>query len=241
MSDFPQVEGMLFDYGGTLVAGESPGEVLDKGLACLGISTTREQCARMEKIVRAYWEEHYSTARRGSRWNAEIEVDCNRAALEAMHIAAEPGELSKRLSLTRQGYQGLTLFDDVADTLQKLKSTGLKLAVVSQTLQTSAVLEDRLSHFLISSYFDTVVTSESAGYDKPDPRLFEYAGKALGIRAESLCHVGDVYELDVLGARGARMFPVLVDRQGMHEHEDVLTVPTLSLLPRYIEESALSR
>lgn len=241
MPDFPVVGGMLFDYGGTLVAGESPGEVLNRGLEGLGISTTHDQCNRMEELVRAYWEDHYSAARRGSRWSTEIEVDCNRAALEAMRITDEPGILSLRLSEARQGYAGLTLYDDVKETLEKLKSRGLMLAVVSQTLHTSEGLKERLEHFGIGSYFDEVVTSESAGYDKPDPRLFEYAADALGIKAEGLCHVGDVYELDVLGARKAKMFPVLIDRRGTHLHEDVLTVPTLSLLPGYVEYSLRSR
>lgn len=237
MADFPRVKGILFDYGGTLVAGESPSEVLNKGLATLGISTTMDECDRMERIVRSYWDEHYSAGQRGQRWNSSIERDCNRAALAALQVTDEPDLLSDRLEKTRGGYEGLTLFDDVRGTLESLKSAGMKLAVVSQTLQTSDVLEDRLDHFGIGSYFDSVVTSESAGFDKPDPRLFRYAGDALGIMPEALCHVGDVYELDVLGARGANMFPVLIDRKGRLLHEDVLTVSTLNLLPGYIQKA----
>jgi putative hydrolase of the HAD superfamily len=50
--------------------------------------------------------------------------------------------------------------------------------------------------------FDVLIDSGKVGFDKPDPRIFELAWRALGVAPSELIHVGDSWEADVEGALG---------------------------------------
>ena len=52
------------------------------------------------------------------------------------------------------------------------------------------------------------------GFEKPDPRIFQAALEPLGIAPEGVLYVGDIYEVDVVGARRAGMDVVLLDPAG---------------------------
>ncbi|PQJ22979.1 YjjG family noncanonical pyrimidine nucleotidase [Tenacibaculum sp. SG-28] len=57
----------------------------------------------------------------------------------------------------------------------------------------------------ISKYFDVIVTSESVGVKKPNPKVFEFAlAQAKATPKESLM-IGDSYEADILGALNVGM------------------------------------
>ncbi|HET7541069.1 MAG TPA: HAD family hydrolase [Polyangiaceae bacterium] len=51
--------------------------------------------------------------------------------------------------------------------------------------------------------FDVIIDSGRVGVDKPNPRIFQLAAEALGVKLEQIVHVGDAWEADVLGARAA--------------------------------------
>jgi len=54
-----------------------------------------------------------------------------------------------------------------------------------------------------------VVSSCEVGARKPDPEIFRQSAAVLGFRPEEILHVGDRWDLDVLGARAAGMAPGL--------------------------------
>ncbi|MFQ5870765.1 MAG: HAD family hydrolase [Candidatus Geothermarchaeales archaeon] len=71
----------------------------------------------------------------------------------------------------------------------------------------------------------------SAGYDKPDSRLFAKGLRVLELSPGEAVYVGNDYKKDVLGAREAGMTPILIDRE-MHEvSENCTTIQSLSELP----------
>ena len=49
-----------------------------------------------------------------------------------------------------------------------------------------------------------VLDSQDLGVEKPDPRLFEIALERSGAARDSTIHVGDIYHVDVVGARAGR-------------------------------------
>lgn len=57
----------------------------------------------------------------------------------------------------------------------------------------------------IDHYFDHVVTIETAGAKKPDPRIFRYAMALSGARPETSLMIGDNYEADIRGAKSVGM------------------------------------
>jgi HAD superfamily hydrolase (TIGR01509 family) len=91
--------------------------------------------------------------------------------------------------------------------LARLKSAGLLLGVVSNS-------EGRVAQALeaaeLRQYFDVVIDSGLIGIEKPDPRIFHAALEALGVGAEEALYVGDLYDVDVVGARSAGIEAVLL-------------------------------
>ena len=68
-------------------------------------------------------------------------------------------------------------------------------------------VESFLRHVGITKYLDFVVDSGLVGVEKPDPRIFEIALERAQVRKDEVVHVGDVYEVDVVGARAAGIEP----------------------------------
>ena len=72
----------------------------------------------------------------------------------------------------------------------------------------------------LTDYFDKVITSETAGYRKPDPRIFQLAlNMAGGVKEQSLM-VGDNLVADIGGARNFGMDQVFFNpKRTSHTHE----------------------
>jgi len=99
----------------------------------------------------------------------------------------------------------------VRDALESLQRKGLKLVVVSNS---NGTVEDILTKVDLRQYFDKVVDSHVAGFEKPDPRLFYHALKISCADPETTLHIGDLYHVDVIGAWSAGLHAVLLDPFG---------------------------
>lgn len=93
------------------------------------------------------------------------------------------------------------------EALERLRSAGLRLGVVSNS---DGRVAEALRAAGLSDYFDVVIDSSLVGVEKPDPRIFQAALDALAVRPEESLYVGDLYEVDVIGARAAGIEPVLL-------------------------------
>jgi putative hydrolase of the HAD superfamily len=94
-----------------------------------------------------------------------------------------------------------------AETLARLQAAGLRLGVVSNS---DGRVEQALEAAGLRSYFDVVIDSALVGVEKPDPRIFQAALERLGVEPDEALYVGDLYEVDVLGARAAGIDAVLL-------------------------------
>lgn len=117
---------------------------------------------------------------------------------------------------------------DVKPTLARLRTLGLTLVVVSNANGRLHYLFDRLG---LTEYFDVVLDSHHWAVEKPDPRLFQIALAQSGGTAESTAHVGDLYHIDVKGARQAGLREgVLVDAANLYPHVDCRRIRRLDEL-----------
>jgi HAD superfamily hydrolase (TIGR01509 family) len=117
--------------------------------------------------------------------------------------------------------------DEVRPALTSLRARGLRLVVVSNA-------NGRLHHLLerigLLDAFDHVFDSHHEGIEKPDPRYFEIALARSGAAADSTIHVGDLYHVDVVGARAAGITPVLFDVADLYPDADCRRVRSLTQL-----------
>ncbi len=86
----------------------------------------------------------------------------------------------------------------------------------------------------LRAHFVGAVSAREVGCKKPDPRIFHHAAGLAGVPAEAVLHVGDDFALDVVGAIGAGMQAVWVNREGhpwpAGEEVRVLACPNLNML-----------
>jgi HAD superfamily hydrolase (TIGR01509 family) len=116
---------------------------------------------------------------------------------------------------------------DVVPALERLRGLGLKLVVISNA---NGTLHAALGRLGLARYFDVVFDSFLEGVEKPDLRLFQIALERVGARADTTIHVGDLYHVDVVGARNAALRAVLLDPTGLYEGFDCPRVRSLDAL-----------
>ena len=121
-----------------------------------------------------------------------------------------------------------TVTPGAAEALAALRARGLSLIVVSNANGRLSALLERVG---LSPLFDVIVDSCVEGVEKPDPRLFEIAMARAGAEPARTMHVGDLYYVDVVGARAAGMHPVLVDVAGLYPNADCPSVRSVTELP----------
>lgn len=123
--------------------------------------------------------------------------------------------------------------DDVVPALEALRARGLQLVVVSNANGTLRAHMDRLT---LTPLFDTILDSSDEGVEKPDPRFFRIALERSGASPESTIHVGDLYYVDVVGARNAGLRGVLLDEANLRPDADCPRVRSLDHLVRRIAD-----
>jgi HAD superfamily hydrolase (TIGR01509 family) len=125
--------------------------------------------------------------------------------------------------------------DDVLPALAALRARGLKLTVVSNANGKLRAVFDRLA---LAGCVDCLLDSHEEGFEKPDPRFFEVALARSGAEREKTIHVGDIYQVDVVGARAAGLRGVLLDAAGLYPEADCPRVRSLGELVTEITRGA---
>ena len=121
----------------------------------------------------------------------------------------------------------------VPPTLAELRRRGYKLVVVSNANGTVRRAFQRIGLFEL---VDIIVDSAEEGLEKPDPRLFEAALKRAGATMSETLHVGDIYHVDVVGARAAGLTPVLVDEANLYAEADCHRLTSIAALPSFLQQ-----
>ena len=117
--------------------------------------------------------------------------------------------------------------EGVVPALSALRAHGLTLVVVSNA---NGTLQAHMRRVGLAPHFDVVIDSHDEGVEKPDPRLFQIALERAGASAETTVHVGDIYQIDVVGARAAGIRGLLLDETGLHAGADCHRLASLAQL-----------
>lgn len=126
------------------------------------------------------------------------------AALKELNL---PYATSDRDRLTTR-IAAMPPFPEVVDTLARLKASGYKLCIVSNT--DDDIIAGNVVQ--LGGHIDRVITAQQAGAYKPDRRLFDYACEQLGVAFDEVVHICASPQLDHQAARDIGFRCVWVDR-----------------------------
>ena len=122
---------------------------------------------------------------------------------------------------------------DVIPALERLAATGLPLAIGSNA---NGIIHRVFERSGLRRYFSVICDSQVEGVEKPDRRFFEILVERAGGRPETTLHVGDLYQVDVVGARSAGLQTMLLDPHDLYTGFDVTRVKSLSELATLITD-----
>lgn len=108
-------------------------------------------------------------------------------------------------------YRGLELYDDALDVLHEVRE---QFTVGMITNGPTDIQQPKIDLLAIEHLFDFTLISESTGFWKPDPRIFEMALSLAGVAAHEAVYIGDSPGHDVAGAQAAGIPAVWMNRTG---------------------------
>lgn len=91
------------------------------------------------------------------------------------------------------------LFEGVKDYLDDLRIAGIPTAIVTDL--TAQIQFRKIVYFGLDHYFDYIVTSEEAGFDKPHEAPFQIALEKMRPKGDCVWMIGDNPVNDIRGAR----------------------------------------
>jgi putative hydrolase of the HAD superfamily len=72
----------------------------------------------------------------------------------------------------------------------------------------------------LAAHLHFIIDSSVVGVEKPDPRIFHLGLREAGVAPDEAVYVGDLYSVDVLGARAAGLEGILLDPRGFWAPRD---------------------
>jgi putative hydrolase of the HAD superfamily len=228
------IKAVFFDLYHTLVRYEPPREeLMSEVLQDFGIEAKPEILRKPLVIADEFIYQEIARTPLNQRSKED------KIALFARHqeiVLKEAGiEANQKLILgllgkMQQFAMKLVLFDDVMPTLTDLKNRGLILGLISNVDSDITPLLDQLG---LTSWLQVVVTSQNAGFNKPQPEIFQAALKQAEVQASEAIYVGDQYQVDVVGASKVGMRGVLLDRGDYFE--ETTDHPRIQSLTQLVE------
>lgn len=95
-------------------------------------------------------------------------------------------------------FKYLKPFPHVKSTLKKLRSKGIKLAIITDAPRLKAY--QRLDAIGLADFFDVVVSIDDSKRAKPSKLPFKKTLRLLGVKPSEAMHLGDWPDKDILGA-----------------------------------------
>jgi len=202
---------LLFDFGGTLAFLDF--ELLAREFSSEGLKLNPLALEHAEYHGRAAIDRFLLG--NGEREMNQAYQHLFRAWMEAAGVPPERvRELGERFVEinTKEGLWRVVR-PGTREALAKFKAAGIKLAIVSNA--DGRVEADAKRHGL-AEFFDVIIDSHVVGVEKPDPRIFRFALERLGVAPAEARYAGDIYSIDMVGARAAGIEGRLIDQHGRY-------------------------
>jgi HAD superfamily hydrolase (TIGR01509 family) len=220
---------LFFDAGNTLVFPNF--ELVSDKLAARGARVTPRELELGEIKARYLLDdpELIRASNDHARWTLYFETIFRYCGVtELPLVAAVIGELA---AIHRTSNLWEVVPTDIVPALEALRLR-YRLAVISNA---NGTVREKLRRVGLLDFFETVLDSAEEGIEKPDPRIFQAGLARMGARAEQSLYIGDMYHIDVIGARAAGMEVVLLDPGGLHRDKPVRRIERLGALASSID------
>ncbi len=119
-------------------------------------------------------------------------------------------------------------------TLEILEHLSLKYQMHIITNGFHEVQHHKLEKSGIAKYFNEIITSESVGFQKPHPAIFEYAIKKVNTTPQESIMIGDNWEADIMGAHQCGMHVIFCNYHKENVGENIKSVTHLLELKQYL-------
>jgi len=124
------------------------------------------------------------------------------------------------------------LFEGTFEILDYLKDR-YQLHIITNGFE--EVQSKKMNSSKITHYFNAIITSESVGVKKPNPRVFEHALKVANATKENSIMIGDSLEADIEGAVNFGLKAIYCNFDGKDAKSDLFyTVTSLLALKQYL-------
>lgn len=227
-----RLRAIFFDAGNTLLRINYP--AMAAALAAWQVPVAIPALEQAEWRARVRLDEWLERPSRSTE-AAEVGELYVRLILEELGLARPP--LVEALNRWRRAYHPPVGLWDTADpgaalALRRARAAGLRTAVISNS---NGSVRSILETLGLAAQLDLIVDSSEVGVEKPDPRIFQLALARLGLEPPEAVHIGDLYAVDVLGARAAGLGAVLLDPGGYGSARDCPRTPdVLSAVERLV-------
>jgi HAD superfamily hydrolase (TIGR01549 family) len=232
------IKAIFLDWFNTLAHYEPPHyEIHRQACQHFGIKVSPEKIMRGILLADRYFFDENTRSpveKRSPEEKAEVYIRYQEIAYTEAGIKVSRDMLLKIMEKVNQLFKGMTftLFDDVLPTLKTLKERNFLLGMITNL---STDMNPICRELGLEPYLNFVVTSGEVGADKPEPAIFLAALQRAGVNADQAIHVGDQYKLDVVGARGVGINPILIDRYDLSpEVSDCPRIRSLTELTQYL-------
>ena len=208
---------IIFDVGGTLLRW---GDVslfarfLSDYAKDIGDEQLAADSAALRRLMIETFERNRHTAVGMGATEESVISFWRRTLQEALALWQRPGYDDEMLEpLTQAVVNGAfdDLFEDTLETLERLRTAGYRLGVISNWNEN---LPQELSRLGLDRYLDFVIVSSLVGVAKPSPEIFRLGLERAGCAPHEALYVGDNVGDDCEGARRAGLDVALIRRQG---------------------------
>jgi HAD superfamily hydrolase (TIGR01549 family) len=231
----PDTQGVLFDYGRTLVTFEYPTEELLEVMrgfrpriaSALGVPAPEAEAILesvllpLEKIIDSMSED-------------EVEyMNVYRAGWAQAGLALPDGLLRDILDAEQQCWDGAVKLDpDALPVLSWLGAHGIKRGVCSNAPFPPEMMRRQVQTNGVGEMVDAVVFSSEVGRRKPAPEVYRAALDAIGVDARHALFVGDRMREDYEGPRAVGMRAVIFTAHAEEPPPNgIPTIASLSEIP----------
>ncbi|HVG21994.1 MAG TPA: HAD-IA family hydrolase [Blastocatellia bacterium] len=216
------IKAIFFDAGGTLIHLDSS-HICGLISAELGASPSpdnfrRAQYLAMRRVAELVAEGAGSTEKLKAQFYSTLLPEIGVPADKLQRAVECVLKLAQAEMLWRKADESTAL------TLRELKERGLTLGVVSNS---DGRIENAFEQAGLSTYFDFFIDSFLVGVEKPDPKIFHIATERAAVAPSQAAYVGDLYSVDVVGARDAGLLPILYDPYELNPQADCIRIRML--------------